>query len=97
METITLKVTSNCLNHVKNARTWSQAQITILHPKFDASAKNKVNIAIGGIINLVVGDTHAIWHSHNNTTEQQMKNFERLFPLLANNPDKEVKFLYNSY
>lgn len=97
METITLKVTSGVLNHANNSKQWNQTQIAIVKPKFKANAASPVNISIGGVINLVVGDTHAIWHSHNNDSELQKKNFERLFALLANNPDKEVEFLYNSY
>lgn len=95
MKEISLKVTKKALDYLLKQKKWKQAQIAIVSPKFEATSTDRCEISIGGVINLTVGDTHAIWHSHNTTSEHQKKNFERLFALLANNPDQIVKFLYN--
>lgn len=94
MQEIELKVTSGVIRHflAQNPRDWSQAQIAIVNPPFRANARNRVEIRLGGIISLLVGDTHAIWHSHNVASETQRKDFERLFLLLANHPDQPVAF-----
>ena len=92
---IILKVTSNSLKQVKKEGKWHQAQIAIATPKFQATSKNRQAILIGGAIKLTVGDSHAIWHSHNTNPEQQKNDFEKLFMLLANHPDEKVQFSYN--
>jgi hypothetical protein len=97
MEKITLKVTAGVLQQAFRTGeiNWNQTQITIVEPRFEASAANGINISIGGVVNLDVKDTYAIWHSHNNATEKQSKNFKRLFLLLAENSDQEMQFLFS--
>ena len=95
MNEVKLKVTSNVLRQVKQEDKWHQAQIAVTSPTFGANSKNRKEIVLGGVIKLAVGDTHAIWYSHNKTTDTQMKDFKKLFFLLANHPDEEMKFLYS--
>jgi hypothetical protein len=54
------------------------------------NAKNRANLRLGGFITLVVGDTAAIWRSHN---KHQVEDFDALFNLLARRPDQEMRFL----
>lgn len=95
MQEIKLKVTSGVIRHImaQNPRNWNQAQIAIINPPIVANAQKRVEIKLGGSISLIVGDTHAIWHSHNAISETQRKDFESLFFLLANHPDQPVAFL----
>ena len=93
MQEIILKVTSKTLTQVKKEDKWHQAQIAIVLPKFQATSRDRQEIIIGGVIKLVVGDSHAIWHSHNSNSKKQESDFKKLFSLLANHPDEEIKFV----
>lgn len=57
---------------------WHQTQI-VVGQGFRVTKENHIEISICGAINLTVGDTHVIWHSHKKNTERQRKDFERLF------------------
>ncbi|MEK6201310.1 MAG: hypothetical protein N2A40_02665 [Desulfobulbaceae bacterium] len=94
MQEIVFKVTANSLKQVQKEDKWHQAQIAIVGTGFQATSVKRQEIIIGGVIKLIVGDSHAIWHSHNIISERQKKDFESLFSLLANHPDKNVSFLY---
>lgn len=93
MEFIELKVTSKVLQQttVSNA----QEQIAVVqvpdHLKALFSGINKNNrkkIRIGSVLELNVGDTHAIWGTHNENYED----FSNLFNFLSKYPDKAFGF-----
>lgn len=94
MPIITLKVTTRALKHLEQEGNWNQSQITVVHPPFKATRDNRVEILVRGDIRISIGDTHAIWHSHNIETERQSADFKRLYKTLSKRPDEELKFLY---
>ena len=55
-----------------------------------ANAANRISLKFANALRLNMGDTGAIWRSHNLDNTQA---FERLFLLLANNPDTEFQFI----
>ncbi|WP_419655538.1 hypothetical protein Dvar_46230 [Desulfosarcina variabilis str. Montpellier] len=95
METVFLKVTSNVLSYVGEADTQKQISIkassSLLTEKIILANKtNKLLIRIANSIDLVLGDTGAIWRSHNQKYE---KEFDTLFHFLRNYPDQEFEFI----
>lgn len=74
-----------------------QRQIAYRSPSTDiapslqaANRKTRVTIRLGGFLDLVVGDTGAIWRAHNSHQNQA---FDKLFDLLRSRPDVEMRFL----
>jgi hypothetical protein len=55
-------------------------------------SKNKpVKIRVAGLFELLMGDTGAIWSSHQHTA-QQVRNFDLLYELLSQYPDQAATF-----
>jgi hypothetical protein len=50
-----------------------------------------VRILVGGLFELLIGDTSAIWASHQKTP-QQTRNFDLLYELLSEYPDEIATF-----
>lgn len=96
MPEITLKVTLNGLKYKEKTGRWSAAQIAIVKPAFAADKNNRVDIDIflNWDATLSVGDTHAIWYSHNKDNSDQCESFKRLYMELAETPGQEKIFLY---
>ena len=55
-----------------------------------ANAERRIPIRLGGFVDLAVGDTGAIWRSHNVGQDQA---FDKLFDLLSSRPEIEMRFL----
>lgn len=93
MEFIGLKVTSKVIQ--QTALSNAQEQIAVAqvpdHLKDVFAGLNKSNrqrIRIGSILELGVGDTHAIWGTHNEDSED----FKNLYSFLSGYPDKVFSF-----
>lgn len=93
MEYIELKVTSKVIQ--QTAVSNAQEQITIvrvqdhLKPLFgDLNKKHRQKIRIGSVLELDVGDTHAIWGAHNGSSDD----FKNLYSFLSGYPDKTFCF-----
>ncbi len=54
-----------------------------------ASKATPITLRLGERIILVVGDTHAIWRTHNMAN---LNEYDRLFDLLALRPDEPILF-----
>jgi len=57
----------------------------------DAKKDNKIELVIDGKHHLLMGDTHAIWRTHNDTDEG-VQAFDVLFEKLSQTPDIEHDF-----
>ncbi len=95
METVFLKVTSKVIAQMKMAI--NQEQIAIksssdnLNQIFsNANGNNLISIQLASAVTLKLGDTNAIWRSHNNEHKQE---FDSMFSLLAEYPDIEFEFI----
>jgi len=96
MNTITLTVTKKSFDYVKEIGNISGRQLAIkgASPEIRAviNKSNKTNpatICLGEYLTLIVGNTGAIWRSHN---KEYKKEFDALFALLAVNPGKPMVF-----
>ena len=96
MPTISLVVTERVISHVGSGRH-GERQIAMRNPSSDIadafselSASNRRELVLGGCVSLAVGDTNAIWPSHNN---DRAEDFEALYNLLARRPGQEMRFL----
>lgn len=95
MDTVQLKVTSKVL--AQSQSDPDQRQISIsgassleLKALFKMAGKNsRVRLLLAERILLWMGDTGAIWYSHN---QDNQGGFERLFALLAHHPDAPFRF-----
>ena len=99
MPHIKLKVTQKVLEQVERVGT-SQMQIAIKGGSEDiekavlgANRDNKIVIPVSGTFLLVVGDSGAIWLSHQ-VTKTQTNDFQNLYQLLARRPDYVVTFMW---
>ena len=95
MNTISLTVTKRVINHLASG-DFSQRQVAIRHASdqlrsaFATARKDRpIHICLGGYVNLVVGDTGAIWRSHNARNEPA---FDLIYKLLALKPEKPMQF-----
>ena len=95
MSEIKLRVTEAVMNHVAGDHP-AEMQIAMRGASVDlhdglagVSAKNRREIILGDCITLVVGDTGAIWRTHN---AGHIDEFDGLFELLARMPDREMTF-----
>lgn len=96
MDTVMLKVTRKVLAQSQNNR--NQRQISIsdasspeLKALFETAGKNRrIRLLLATKIPLWMGDTGAIWDSHN---QDNQGDFERLFALLAHHPDAPFQFI----
>lgn len=52
--------------------------------------ENKKTIRLGNSIPLIVGDTGAIWRTHN---EDRFADFDEIFNLLSRRPDEEFRIM----
>jgi hypothetical protein len=93
---LSLTVTSGILAQSLSA-TDTRRQIAINAPSPDlaaklstASATKPITLRIGGLLTLVVGDTHSIWRAHN---VHRPADFDRLYEFLANYPSARMRFL----
>lgn len=96
MGQITIVITSAELDHY-NAGHASEAQIALRSASADIApgiekltSTNRANLILGGCVTLVAGDPGAVWRAHNN---ENLKDFDALFSLLARRPDGEMRFL----
>ena len=94
---IRLRVTSGVLRELQKGQT-SQKQIAIsdaapsLKAVLEAARKDHaVDIMVGGSIRLIVGDTTAIWHKHNQGETEE--DFLSLFEILQRRPDQWADFI----
>ncbi|HDY7512065.1 TPA: hypothetical protein RQJ57_004338 [Vibrio vulnificus] len=97
MNKITLKVTSKVISHVINAQSKNQEQIALkvvsgqlLEQKHNITKSNKVDILVANQMTLTLGDTSAIWKSH----QSDQVDFNVLFDFLSTKPDGEFEFTY---
>jgi hypothetical protein len=97
MHHITLAVSQRVLDQVY-AGDFFQRQLAIrdASPEIaaqvgQASSKNRVEVAVCGVFVLSVGDTSAIWGTHQ-SEGTQFQDFDDLFSLLARRPDMPVTF-----
>jgi hypothetical protein len=96
MNTISLAVTKKVVSYLAENPDVRERQIAIkdvspeIRSALDTATKdNRVSILLGVRINLVVGDTHAIWRSHN---MDNLAEYDLLFDLLALRPDAHMLF-----
>jgi hypothetical protein len=99
MKHITLAVTEAVVHQVQNAGK-SQRQIAIrdASPELLASIQNATaveptTICMLNAFELVVGDTSAIWPSHQQT-QTQAEDFRSIYELLERRPDHSVRFTW---
>lgn len=97
MPQITLRVTGPVIQQVQDGRPF-QRQLAIQDASPDlgvligaASSVNRVRIAICGVFELSIGDTSAIWGSHQ-AAGLQADDFSNLYELLARRPNVPVTF-----
>jgi len=97
MAYITLAVTSRVIQQVKETGNPDQRQIAIqgaspeLRAAIDtASAKKQVTVAVNDVFKLSIGDTDAIWRTHQGGLQRD--DFDSLYDLLARRPDTQVRF-----
>lgn len=102
MKHITLCVTEAVVQHVNNVGVNKQAgqnqrQITIQDGSPDlldtfrvARKDNQVLVPVSGVFELSVGDTSAIWATHQ-TEGLQAEDFTSLYDLLARRPGRPVR------
>ena len=97
MPFITLAVTVPVIQQVNQGHDF-QMQLAIRDASTDlsdlirtANAENKVTVLVCGVFMLFVGDTGAIWRSHQNPGSQT-DDFDNLYSLLARRPDVSVTF-----
>jgi hypothetical protein len=93
---VSLYVTPDALAHIASAPAnqlqiaYRDGSVDIARPLRAASAANKLTLKLGGFVTLVVGDTGAIWRSHN---KEYADDFDALFKLLAHHPGQPMRFL----
>jgi len=97
MSFLTLCVTSAVIDQARLGD--HQKQIAITNPSPDiapviagASSSNRAAVHISDQFTLMVGDTAAIWRSHQ--VGIQLADFDDLYSLLARRPDIPVKFTW---
>ena len=97
MPYITLAVTDRVVQQVAAGHAY-QRQLAVQDASPDlralidtASANNQVPIAVCGVFELSIGDTGAIWGSHQNVGHQAY-DFADLYALLARRPNVPVTF-----
>jgi hypothetical protein len=93
---ISLYVTPGVTDRMATAPA-HQHQIAYNEPSRDiaqrlrqVTGQQRVTVRLGGLVVLEVGDTGAIWRSHN---ERHTDDFEALFHLLARYPGRPMRFL----
>ncbi len=99
MDTVMLKVTRKVLAQSQNSP--DQRQIAIsdasnpeLKAQFEMAGKNrKIRLLLARRISLCMGDTGAIWYSHNRASKKNQDDFDQLFLLLAHHPDAPFQFI----
>jgi hypothetical protein len=96
MNTISITVTQNVIDHLKLLHTQNQRQIAIQGASSaistalaSATKDHQIALLVGNRIKLSAGDTAAIWRSHNATNEAE---YDILFDLLALRPDIPMLF-----
>ena len=96
MNTISLTVTKKVASYLAVNPDLRERQIAIkdaspeIRASLDKATKTSpVNIRLGQRITRIVGDTHAIWRSHNMVNVHE---YDRLFDLLACQPDAPMLF-----
>jgi hypothetical protein len=96
MDTISLSVSQKVLDQVAKQRE-SQKQLAIRdcspgikHLLSQASRHKRTPIRLGGCVNLMVGDTGAIWRSHN---EAHLADFDSIYDLLSRRPGTGMTFV----
>jgi hypothetical protein len=97
MPHITLAVTQPVIQQVQAGNDY-QRQLAVQGASPDliellntASADNQVLVAVCGVFSLSVGDTRAIWGSHQ-AAGHQADDFANLYALLARRPNVPVTF-----
>ena len=99
MDTVMLKVTQKVL--AQSQKSPDQRQISIsdassteLKAQFETAGKNrKIRLLLAKRISMWMGDTGAIWYSHNRASKKNQDDFDQLFSLLAHHPDAPFQFI----
>jgi hypothetical protein len=98
---ITLYVTEKIRNYADKTGTNSR-QIAFRDPSPDlhlanppATSGEQVLLAVNGVFKLSVGDTYAIWATHQ-SAGIQAEDFTSLYDLLARRPECQVRFEWAS-
>jgi hypothetical protein len=93
---ISLYVTPGVTDRMSTAPA-HQHQIAYNEPSQDiaprlreVNGQQRASVRLGGLVVLEVGDTGAIWRTHN---ERHADDFEALFQLLARYPGRSMRFL----
>ncbi len=96
MSELSLRVTKRVIAYAQGERI-RERQIAYSSPSADIAGRlsaitksNRVTVQIGGFVTFVVGDSSAIWRSHN---ESVSDDFDALFTLLATHPSKRMRFV----
>jgi hypothetical protein len=97
MSQVFLVVTEKVIKQV-SVTSASQKQIAVCDASADirmaladVSKDNRKKVVLGGCVELTVGDTGAIWRSHNTDTASE-EDFDSLFDLLSRRPNVTMKF-----
>jgi hypothetical protein len=96
MPEISLYVTRGVVEH-STVTAADQRQIAYREASADiaerlraANRDHRVVLQLGDLVLLTVGDTSAIWRSHN---KERAADFDALFEMLARYPDRPMRFL----
>jgi hypothetical protein len=99
MPYITLRVTDRVIQQVQAGHPF-QRQLAVQDASQDlrtliatASGVNQVRVPICGVFELLIGDTSAIWGSHQ-AAGHQADDFADLYALLARRPNVPVTFTW---
>lgn len=99
MPFISLAVTERVIRQIEKGNEY-QRQLAIKDASPDlrdildtANASNKISVAICGVVELIVGDTNAIWEAHQEN-KLQAEDFSDLFSLLSRRKDEPIKFIW---
>ncbi|MEZ9534006.1 hypothetical protein BCT40_05930 [Vibrio lentus] len=100
MDSITIKVSSKSIQHIANSQVRNQEQIVfkatsgkLVEKSPLATKHNMIKITVLGQLNLLLGDTSAIWRSH----QENKSDFDALYDLLKQKPDAEFIAPYHIF
>jgi hypothetical protein len=92
---ISLAVTKAALDYAQGRENERQISFSAPSPEIAAvlaaaTAQQRVLLQLGGRINLVVGDTSAVWLAHNSA---HADDFTNLYTFLAKYPSQAIRFV----
>ncbi|WKE67263.1 hypothetical protein PVT67_08515 [Gallaecimonas kandeliae] len=88
MDTVQLRVTNAVMEQAVRGRHQEQIAISGAVGAFDrllrfCNREQRIMVRLAGALDLVIGDTSAIWRSH----QESPADFDSLYALLASKPD----------